>query len=49
MIQYGPSIEDLNAIDYTPLLRDDWEVSTPEAQGLDPMLVADSIASSPSK
>lgn len=36
----GPSIEDLAAVDYTPLQRDDWEVSTPEAQGLDPMLVA---------
>ena len=37
----GPSIDDLLAVDYTPLLRDDWEVSTPEAQGLDPMLVAE--------
>ena len=35
-----PPIEDLEAVDYTPLTRDDWEVSTPEAQGLDPMLVA---------
>ena len=37
----GPSVEELEAVDYTPLLRDDWEVSTPEAQGLDPMLVAE--------
>jgi CubicO group peptidase (beta-lactamase class C family) len=32
---------DLDLIDYTPLQGDDWEVSTPEAQGLDPMLVAE--------
>ena len=32
---------DLEDIDYTPLVREDWEVSTPEAQGLDPMLVAE--------
>jgi CubicO group peptidase (beta-lactamase class C family) len=37
----SPSIEDLAAVDYTPLPRDDWKVSTPEAQGLDPMLVAE--------
>jgi CubicO group peptidase (beta-lactamase class C family) len=37
----GPSIEDLLAVDYTPLPGDDWEVSTPAAQGLDPMLVAE--------
>jgi CubicO group peptidase (beta-lactamase class C family) len=37
----GPSLEDLQAVDYTPLAREDWEVSTPEAQGLDPMLVAE--------
>ena len=36
----GPSIEDLLAVDYAPLPGDDWEASTPEAQGLDPMLVA---------
>lgn len=36
----GPSIEDLSAVDYSPLTRDDWQVSTPEDQGLDPMLVA---------
>jgi hypothetical protein len=37
----GPSTEDLEAVDYTPLPRDDWEVSTPAEQGLDPMLVAE--------
>jgi CubicO group peptidase (beta-lactamase class C family) len=37
----GPSAADLAAIDYTPLPGDDWEVSTPEAQGLDPALVAE--------
>ena len=36
----GPSIEDLLAVDYTPLPGDDWEASTPAEQGLDPMLVA---------
>ena len=37
----GPSTENLEAVDYTPLPGDDWEVSTPEEQGLDPMLVAE--------
>ena len=37
----GPSTEDLLAVDYTPLPGDDWEVSTPAEQGLDPMLVAE--------
>ncbi len=36
----NPSAEDLAAVDYTPLQRDDWEVSTPEEQGLDSELVA---------
>jgi hypothetical protein len=36
----GPSAGDLAAVDYTPLVRDDWDVSTPEEQGLDPALVA---------
>ncbi len=36
----GPSEEDLQAVNYTPVQRDDWEVSTPEAEGLDPTLVA---------
>jgi CubicO group peptidase (beta-lactamase class C family) len=37
----GPSTADLEAVDYTPLRRDEWEVSTPAEQGLDPMLVAE--------
>jgi CubicO group peptidase (beta-lactamase class C family) len=37
----GPNPEELAAVDYTPLARDDWPVSTPEEQGLDPMLVAE--------
>jgi CubicO group peptidase (beta-lactamase class C family) len=40
-VSSGPSIEELLAVDYTPLPGDDWEVSTPEQQGLDPMLVAE--------
>ena len=35
-----PSLKDLEAVDYIPLPGDDWEVSTPEAEGLDPMLLA---------
>ena len=31
---------DLAAVDYTPLVRDDWPVSTPAEQGLEPNLVA---------
>jgi len=37
----GPSTMDLQAVKYTPLVRDDWKVSTPAEQGLDPMLVAE--------
>ena len=37
----GPSKEDLNSVDYTPLVREDWSVSTPEEQGLDASLVAE--------
>jgi CubicO group peptidase (beta-lactamase class C family) len=36
----GPSTEDLLAVEYAPVSRGDWEVSTPAEQGLDPMLVA---------
>ena len=36
-----PSKEDLEAIDCAPLPGDDWDVSTPEAEGLDPMLMAE--------
>ena len=37
----GPSTEELRAVDYSPLVAGDWQVSTPEEQGLDPMLVAE--------
>jgi len=37
----GPSVEDLEAVEYTPLPGDDWKVSTPAEQGLEPMLVAE--------
>ena len=36
----GPSPSDLKAVNYKPLPRDDWKVSAPKVQGLDPMLVA---------
>ena len=36
----GPSTEQLLAVDYAPMPGDDWSVSTPEAQGLDPLRVA---------
>jgi CubicO group peptidase (beta-lactamase class C family) len=36
-----PRPEELEAVDYTPVLRDDWKVSTPAEQGLDPMLLAE--------
>jgi CubicO group peptidase (beta-lactamase class C family) len=41
LVGCGPSTEDLKAVDYTPLTGDDWKVSTPAEQGLDPMLVAE--------
>ena len=37
----GPSKKDLEAVDYIPLPGEDWEVSTPAEQGLDPKLVAE--------
>jgi CubicO group peptidase (beta-lactamase class C family) len=37
----NPSPEELAAVDYTPQVRDDWAVSTPAEQGLDPTLVAE--------
>ncbi len=37
----GPSPEALAAVDYAPLVLEDWQVSTPEEQGLDPKLVAE--------
>ena len=43
LVGCGPSTEDLEAVEYTPLPGDDWKVSTPEEQGLDPMLVAELV------
>jgi CubicO group peptidase (beta-lactamase class C family) len=40
LVGCGPSPADLAAVDYAPLPGDDWAVSTPAEQGLDPMLVA---------
>jgi len=37
----GPSAAELASVDYTPISRDDWPVSTPEEQGLDPESVAE--------
>ena len=36
-----PRPRELRDVDYAPLVRDDWPVSTPEKQGLDSALVAD--------
>jgi CubicO group peptidase (beta-lactamase class C family) len=36
-----PRTEDLEAVVYAPLPGDDWKVSTPVEEGLDPMLVAE--------
>ena len=36
-----PTTEELQSVNYTPLIRDDWKTSTPEEQGLDPVLVAE--------
>jgi len=36
-----PSEEDLAAVNYIPSPGGDWEVSTPEAEGLNPLLVAE--------
>jgi CubicO group peptidase (beta-lactamase class C family) len=36
----SPSADELASVDYAPTPGGDWEVSTPEAQGLDPTLVA---------
>ncbi|MGD2078981.1 MAG: serine hydrolase [Chloroflexota bacterium] len=37
----APSAEELESVDYRPLSGDDWQVSTPAEQGLDPMLLAE--------
>lgn len=36
-----PSTEALAAVNYKPISRKDWSVSTPDEQGLDPMLMAE--------
>ncbi len=36
----GPSRTELDRVDYRPLTKDDWEVSTPEEQGVDSDLIA---------
>lgn len=36
-----PSSEELAAVNYVPLPGDDWKVSTPSEQGVDPLLVAE--------
>lgn len=36
----GPSPAELEAVDYAPLPGQDWKISTPVDQGLDPVLVA---------
>jgi len=41
LVGCSPSAGELSAVDYTPLPRDDWQVSTPVEQGLDPMLLAE--------
>ena len=41
LVACGPSKEDLNSVDYTPLVREDWPVSTPEKQELDSKLVSE--------
>ena len=40
LVGCGPSVEELEAVDYAPRPADDWEVSTPAEQELEPALVA---------
>lgn len=40
LIGCGPSAEELAAVEYRPLSEGDWKVSTPEEQGMAPMLLA---------
>lgn len=39
LIGCGPSTTELEAVDYTPLSEGDWQISTPEEQGLDSQLL----------
>ncbi|MFN2234553.1 MAG: serine hydrolase domain-containing protein [Anaerolineales bacterium] len=41
LVGCGPSPEELEDVNYIPLPGDDWQVSTPSEQGLDPQLVAE--------
>ncbi len=41
MLGCGPSTADLKAISYAPIDRDDWKISTPTQQELNPMLIAE--------
>jgi CubicO group peptidase (beta-lactamase class C family) len=36
-----PRVRELTTVEYAPAPGDDWKVSTPEEQGMDPMLVAE--------
>lgn len=36
----GPGTTNLEGVDYSPYDQDDWDVSTPEEQGIDPDLIA---------
>jgi CubicO group peptidase (beta-lactamase class C family) len=40
LVGCGPSAAEVEAVGYAPLPGDDWDVSTPAEQGLDPTLVA---------
>jgi CubicO group peptidase (beta-lactamase class C family) len=40
LVGCGPSPDELSAVDYTPLPGGEWRISTPEAQGLNPDLLA---------
>lgn len=40
LVACGPSSEDLEALHYAPHLSDDFKLSTPDEQGLDPLRVA---------
>ena len=41
LVGCNPAIENPTTLDYPPLNGNDWQVSTPAEQGLDPMLVAE--------
>lgn len=41
LVSCGPSAAALEAVDYAPAPNEEWEISTPEEQGLDPEAVAE--------